>query len=58
MVKDTCLGLERQAAQWIQEVALTALQSIALEGRRIADRAQRTLLRVHVITYKKEIEEQ
>ena len=38
MVKDTCLGLERQVAQWIQEVALTVLLRIALEGRRTADR--------------------
>ena len=57
MVNDTCLGLERQVAQWIQGVALVALQRIALEGRRIADRKQRTLLRVHA-TYKQEIEEQ
>ena len=41
-----------------QEVALTVLQRIALEGRTIADREQRTLLRVHIITYKQEIEEQ
>ena len=58
MVKDTCLGLERQVAQQIQEVALTALQRIALEGRRLADQEQRTLLRIHVITYKQEVEEQ
>ena len=58
MVKETCLGLERQVAQQVQEVALTALQRIALEGRRIADREQRTILRVHVTTYKQEIEEQ
>ena len=57
MVKDTCLGLERQVAQWVQEVALTALQRIALEGRRTADRVQRTLLCVHT-TYKQEIKEQ
>ena len=50
MVKDTCLGLERQ-------VALTSLQRIALEGRRTADREQRTLLRAHA-TYKQEIGEQ
>ena len=54
MVKDTCLGLERQVAQQFQEVALTALQRIALEGRRIVDQEQRTLLRVHVIAYKQE----
>ena len=54
MVKDTCLVLEKQVAQYTQEVALTALQSIALEGRRLADQEQRTLLLVHVITYKEE----
>ena len=54
MVKDTCLGLEIQVAQWIQVVALTALQRIALEGRRIVDQEQRTLLRVHINTYKQE----
>jgi hypothetical protein len=58
MFKDTCLGLERHVAQLVQKVALTALQRITLEGRRIAVRKQRTLLRVHVITYKQEIEEQ
>ena len=57
MVKDTCLVLEKQVAQQTQELALTALQRIALEGRRLADQEQRTLLRVHVITYKQEIEE-
>ena len=57
MVQDTCLGLERQVAQCFQKVAQTALQSIALEGRRTAVREQRTLLHVHV-TYKQEIEEQ
>ena len=51
MVKYTCLGLERQVAQWVQETAQNALQRIVLEGRRIDDREQRTLLRVHV-TYK------
>ena len=51
MVKDTCLGLERQVAQWLQEAAQNALQKIALEGRRIANQGQHTLLHVH-ITYK------
>ena len=51
MVKDTCLGLERQVAQWVQKVTQTTLQRIALKGRIIADREQRTLLRIHV-TYK------
>ena len=54
MFKDTCLVLEKQVAQYTQEVVLTALQRIALEGRRLADQEQRTLLRVHVITYKQE----
>ena len=56
MVKNTCLVLEKQVAQYTQEVALTALQRIALERRRLADQEQRTLLRVNVITYKQEIE--
>ena len=51
MAKDTCLDLEGQLAQCFPEVAQTALQRFALEGRRTADREQRTLLRVH-ITYK------
>ena len=54
MLKDTWLGLEKQVAQYTQEAALTALQRIVLEGQRIADQEQRTLLRVHVITYKQE----
>ena len=54
MVKDTCLVLGKQVAQWTQEFALTALQRIALEGRRLVDQEQRTLLRVHVITCKQE----
>ena len=52
MVKGTCLDLERQVAQWVQEVAQNVLQRIALEGRRTAGREQRTLLRVHV-TYER-----
>ena len=52
MITDTYLDLERQVAQWVQEVARNALQRITLEGRRTADREQRTLLGVHV-TYKK-----
>ena len=52
MFKDTCLVLEKQVAQYTQEVALTALQRIALEGQRLAHQEQRTLLRVHFITYK------
>ena len=54
MFKDTCLGLENEVAQYTQEVALTALQRIALEGRRLVDQEQRTLLRVHIITYKQD----
>ena len=56
MFKDTCLVLGKQVAQQTQEVALTALQRIALEGRRLADQEQRTLLCVHVITYKQELQ--
>ena len=58
MFKDTCLVLGKQVAQQTQEFALTALQRIALEGRRLADQEQRTPLRVHVITEKQKIEEQ